>query len=78
MDCMTSTVTAKGQTVVPKKLRERFRIKPGTTLNWKEEGDSIRVVAVASSKRGNRGLEWLKRLGRIPAAARDRRPVEYQ
>ena len=74
---MRSTVTAKGQTVVPKKLRERFRIKPGATLDWKEDGDSIRVVKVARPPR--RGfLQALRRLGRVPAAPRDTRPVEYE
>jgi len=66
------------QTVVPKKLRERFRIRPGTTLDWQEEGDSIRVVMVAEHKKATSGLEWLKRLGRVPAAPRDTRPVEYK
>ena len=73
---MTSTVTAKGQTVVPKKLRERFRIKSGTTLDWQEEGDSIRVVMRVERKKETDGLEWLKRLGRVPAAPRDIRPVD--
>lgn len=73
---MTSTVTTRGQTVVPKKLRERFRIKPGTTLDWQEDGNSIRVVMVVEKRKATRGLEWLKRLGRVPAAPRDTRPVE--
>lgn len=72
---MTSTVTAKGQTVVPKKLRERFRIKPGARLDWQQEGDSIRVVIAVKTKKSTSGLEWLKRLGRVPAAPRDTRPV---
>ena len=41
---MTSTVTTNGHTVVPKQLRDRFKIKPGTTLDWPEDGNSIRVV----------------------------------
>ena len=53
---MRSTVTTRGQTVVPKKLRERFRIKPGATLDWQEEGDSIRVVMVVEKKKATRGL----------------------
>ena len=40
---MTSTVTARSDGGA-KELRERFRIKPGTTLDWQEDGDSIRVV----------------------------------
>ena len=74
---MTSTITAQGETVVPKKLRERFRMKPGATLDWREEGDSIRVVIVTENGSRSNGLEWLKRLGRVPAAPRDPRPVEF-
>ena len=62
---------------MPKKLRERFRIKPGTTLDWQEDGDSIRVVKIEPpSKSGF--FQALRRLGRVPAAPRDRRPVEYE
>ncbi len=73
---MTSTVTVKGQTVVPKALRKRFGIKPGTTLDWRSDGDSIRVVKLASPTVGGGFLNALRRLGRVPAAPRDRRPVQ--
>lgn len=71
---MTSTVSSKGQTVVPKELRERFQITTGTTLDWQEDGDALRVVTLQPNRPGS-GLRWLRRLGRVPAAARDRRPV---
>ena len=74
---MTSTVKSNGHTVVPKKLRDRFKIKPGTTLDWQEDGNSIRVVKLSAAAKTRRGLMWLRRLGRVPAAPRDRRPVEY-
>jgi AbrB family looped-hinge helix DNA binding protein len=41
---MTNTVTSKGQTVVPKALRERFNMKSGATLDWQEDGQSLRVL----------------------------------
>jgi bifunctional DNA-binding transcriptional regulator/antitoxin component of YhaV-PrlF toxin-antitoxin module len=41
---MKSTVTAKGHTLVPKKLRERFRMQSGTILDWQPEGDATRFV----------------------------------
>ena len=72
---MTSTVTTNGHTVVPKKLRDRFKIKAGATLDWRDDGDSIRVMKRASSAKGV-FLRALRRLGRVPAAPRDRRPVE--
>ncbi len=73
---MTSTVTSKGQTVVPKGVRQRYEIEPGATLDWQPEGDFIRVVKLAQPKTGRTGVNWLRRLGRIPAATRDQRPVE--
>jgi AbrB family looped-hinge helix DNA binding protein len=71
---MTSTVTAKGQTVVPKKLREQFVLTPGTTLDWYAEGRTIRVVKLRTPRKGGL-VQALRRLGRVPAAPRDRRPV---
>jgi AbrB family looped-hinge helix DNA binding protein len=73
---MTSTVTVKGQTVVPKALRVRYGIKPGSTLEWQPEGDSIRVAKLSASGPGAGFLHALSRLGRVPAAARDRQPVK--
>jgi len=72
---MTSTVTSKGQTVVPKALRERLKITPGTTLDWQEDGQSLRVIKLEPRKAGS-FLEGLRRLGRVPAGARDKRPVK--
>ena len=72
---MTSTITTKGQTVVPKELRRQFELDPGVVLDWRAEGDSMRVVKLARSEKGSL-LQALRRLGRVPAAPRDRRPVE--
>lgn len=74
---MTSTVTSQGKTIVPRNLRKRFKITLGTTLDWQEDGESIRVVKVERSKNG-RFLEALKKLGRIPAAPRTKDPVRYE
>jgi AbrB family looped-hinge helix DNA binding protein len=71
---MTSTVTTKGQTVVPKPLRERFKITPGTTLDWQADGDVLRVVKL-ETRRARGGFDWFRRLGRIPAAPRSKEPV---
>jgi AbrB family looped-hinge helix DNA binding protein len=37
----SSYVTSKGQLVVPSKIRRRYGIKPGTRINFVEEGDRI-------------------------------------
>jgi AbrB family looped-hinge helix DNA binding protein len=73
---MTSTVTTKGQTVVPKELRDQLNLEPGTTLEWQAEGDSLRVVKLSPPPRGEGGMDWIRRLGRVPAAPRDTREVE--
>jgi AbrB family looped-hinge helix DNA binding protein len=45
---MRSTITARGQTVVPAPIRERFHLGPSTRLEWIVEDDgTIRVVPVA-------------------------------
>jgi len=61
---MTSTVTVKGQTVVPKGLRTQVGIEPGTTLDWRADGDSIRVVKLAAPASGGGFLHALRRMGR--------------
>ena len=37
----SATVTSKGQLVVPARIRRRFGIKPGTRVNFLEEGNRI-------------------------------------
>ena len=44
---MHSTITARGQTVVPAPIRERFGLGTSTRLEWIVDGDgAIRVVPV--------------------------------
>ena len=43
---MQSTITARGQTVIPAKIRHRFNLSPADKLEWIVEGDVIRVVHV--------------------------------
>jgi bifunctional DNA-binding transcriptional regulator/antitoxin component of YhaV-PrlF toxin-antitoxin module len=43
---MITTLTTKGQTVVPAALRRRFKMGQKTRLNWTVEGDTIRVVPI--------------------------------
>jgi bifunctional DNA-binding transcriptional regulator/antitoxin component of YhaV-PrlF toxin-antitoxin module len=72
---VTSTVTSKGQTVVPKPLRVRFHIDSGATLDWQEDGATLRVIKLEPRRAGS-FLEGLRRLGRVPAGPRDNRPVK--
>lgn len=43
---MRSTITARGQTVIPAPVRRRFRLGPADRLEWVVEGDRILVVPV--------------------------------
>ena len=43
---MRSTVTKKGQTVIPAKIRRHLQIGPSNGLEWFIENNTIRVVPV--------------------------------
>lgn len=43
---MRSTITARGQTVVPAQIRGRFKLMPAQRLEWVIEADGIRVIPV--------------------------------
>ena len=40
---MHSTVTSKGQTTIPGKVRKALRIKPGDRLQYVVEGDAVTI-----------------------------------
>ena len=43
---MRSTITARGQTVIPAAIRRQFNLSPSDRLEWIIENDTIRVVPV--------------------------------
>lgn len=43
---MRSTITARGQTVIPAKIRRLFHLTPADRIEWIVEGDTIRVLPV--------------------------------
>ena len=43
---MRSTITARGQTVIPAAIRRRFNLSPADRLEWIVENDTIRVIPV--------------------------------
>ena len=51
---MHSTITSKGQTTIPEKIRRALRIKPGDRLEYEVEGDraTIRVHPGIRSLKG--------------------------
>jgi AbrB family looped-hinge helix DNA binding protein len=64
---METTVTKRGQTVVPAEIRKRHGIGAGQRLVWLDDGRTIKVVplpadpigALRGSGRGERLLESL-------------------
>lgn len=54
---MTTTITERGQTVIPAGIRRRHGLTARSRLEWIEDGDSIRVVPLpADTIKGSRGL----------------------
>lgn len=43
---MESTVTSRGQTVIPVAIRKRYQIQTGDHLVWLDDGSTIKVVPV--------------------------------
>ncbi len=75
-----STITSKGQTTIPGKIRKALRIKPGDRLEYVVEGDhaTIRVHLGTRSLKGvlasnkGKGMSFAQIRGAAAKAARGR------
>jgi AbrB family looped-hinge helix DNA binding protein len=64
---MKTSVTRRGQTVIPAPIRKRYHIQEGDRLVWLDDGQTIRVIpvpadpirALRGSGRGERLVEQL-------------------
>jgi len=54
---MRSTITERGQTVIPAEIRRKFHLSPADRLEWVLDGDGIRVVPVRDDPVAARLLE---------------------
>lgn len=45
---MRTTVSQRGQTVIPAELRRRYGLEEGTQIEWVDTGSGLRVVPVPS------------------------------
>jgi AbrB family looped-hinge helix DNA binding protein len=43
---MRSTITARGQTVIPSEIRQQFHLTPSDRLEWVVDDSGIRVIPV--------------------------------
>lgn len=43
---MRSTITIRGQTVIPAEIRRRFHLDPSKRLEWIVDDENIRIVPV--------------------------------
>ena len=62
---MKSTITSRGQTVVPADIRHRFNLGPSDCLEWIVEGKTIRVVPLPKN-----GIDAFRGRGRGGATQR--------
>ena len=46
---MQSTITARGQTVIPASIRRQFQLGPADRLEWILDSGNIRVVPVRAN-----------------------------
>jgi len=69
---MVTTITQRGQTVMPAKIRQQFHIQPNTKLEWITDGGTIRVIPIpADSIRGAIGIA--RGTGLLKALMEDRK-----
>lgn len=74
---MRTTVTQRGQTVIPAELRRRYHLNEGTQVEWLDTGAGLKVVPVSADPiaalRGiGRGERLLDRLLEERRRDRDR------
>jgi bifunctional DNA-binding transcriptional regulator/antitoxin component of YhaV-PrlF toxin-antitoxin module len=53
---MTTTISSRGQTVVPAKIRARHHLTEQSRLAWIDEGETIRVVPLSARNPYGRGI----------------------
>jgi len=51
------TVSSRGQLVIPRKLRDKYGIKPGTKVEWIETGQGLMLIPIGDDPvRDSRGM----------------------
>ena len=55
-------ITSKGQVTIPQEIRERLGFLPETEVEFRIEGNAVRLVKLSSSRGRSRGEALVKRL----------------
>ena len=59
-------VTTKGQVTIPQEIRERLGIQPGNEVEFRIEGNKVRLVPVRRKQlRGRRIIEHMRGRGTV-------------
>ncbi len=73
-----TTMSSKGQTVIPKYVRERLEIKQGTKLAWRLTPDGEITVGKVSYPKKQSWIEWLEDIEKLDSSIWEGvDPVEY-
>ena len=71
---MISTLTIKGQVTVPQAMRERFKLHPGTEVEFVDEGGALRL---RPRRRGGRAASAFETwIGKAAGSARTKRTTD--
>jgi AbrB family looped-hinge helix DNA binding protein len=63
-------ITSKGQVTIPKAIRDKLGVGPGSNVGFEEEGNKIVLVSSESEENANAGLKLVKHLQEMGAKAR--------
>jgi AbrB family looped-hinge helix DNA binding protein len=55
-------VTSKGQVTIPQDIRDRFGFLPETEVQFRVEGNSVRLVKIKAKRGSSRGESLVNRL----------------
>jgi len=55
-------ITSKGQVTIPQEIRERFGFLPETEVEFRIEGNSVRLLKIKAKRGAGRGESVLGRL----------------
>jgi len=73
----SSIVTTKGQVVIPYKIREKYKIKNGTKIQFIEDGDAIKMKPITKEFIEN-NFGFLGTKGKLLKALMEEKKVERE